>query len=306
MRFLLTVLLLVLAGQAALADSWTWLGKARLFTNDRLGDGQDRWRTGSYAVSYMFARDEAGGAARTLRDRVELRFRTEIVAPANLQNPVLGTDRPYAGILGLGVFSHLERGGVEAVLGVDLVVTGPQTGLGDLQSWVHNMLGMNPPQVLGSQIGNGFYPALMFEVGRTITATARSGRPLALRPFLAMQAGFETYLRAGLDLTLGGFGPDRLFTRDVVTGQRNMVIRGRPPAGTALVLGGDVAWVADSVLLPRGRGYALTPARLRLRTGFQRVTDKVSVFYGLTWLGREFVNQPEGQAVGALTIRARF
>ena len=306
MRFLLTVLLLALAGQPALADSWSYLGKARLLTNDLFGDGQDRWRTGSYAVSYMFRRDGAKGHATHLLDRLELRFRSEIVAPANLQNPVLGTDRPYAGILGLGVFSHMETAGLEETLGVDLVVTGPQTGLGDLQSWVHNALGMSTPKVLGSQIGNGVYPALRLELGRSIPVRVMARHRASLRPFVALQAGFETYLRAGLDLTIGGFGPGRFFVRDVVTGQRSMVIRGRPPSGTALVMGGDLALVADSVLLPRSGGYTVTSPRIRLRTGFQKVTEKASIFYGLTWLGKEFVNQPEGQLVGALTIRARF
>ncbi|MBZ0129262.1 MAG: lipid A deacylase LpxR family protein [Rhodobacteraceae bacterium] len=306
MRSILLILLMILPAAAPQAGEREWLGRARLFTNDKLGDGQDRWRTGSYSLSAIRGQSWDGHLPAGLGDLVEYRIRTAIIAPDDLSNPVLGTDRRYAAAIHFGAISHFRRGALDIALGLDMVVTGPQTGLGDFQSWVHGGLGLGQIQVLGSQIGNALYPTLVAEVSREFVLAAPGGRRTTFRPFLEAQAGVETLARIGADFTFGPAGEGDFMVRDVGTGQRSTAMKGNRTRGVTFVLGGDIAYVADSAFLPRASGFGLTPARVRLRGGVLVEEGQRSLFYGLTWLGREFVNQPEGQVVGSVAIRMRF
>ncbi len=305
-HFFFTALLVVFATHVAVAQERNWLGKARLFNNDFIGDGQDRWRTGSYSVSGIRGSDWNGKLPDRLGALMEYRLRTEIIAPANLQNPVLGGDRPYVGAISLGATSYVDLGGTDMALGLDLVFTGPQTGLGSLQSWVHQTFGLNPPQVLGSQVGNAIYPTVNVEFGRDVRLTPEGRMRVSLRPFVEAQAGVETYLRLGGDLTFGNAGLGDMQVRDPVTGYRNIAVKGHRTRGVSLLLGGDVAYVAASRYLPASRGYVLVKPRTRLRAGLYGEGAASSFFYGLTWLGREFAWQKQGQVLGSVTIRLNF
>lgn len=299
-RILALALGLVAAVPAA-AQERTRIGVARAFTNDALGDFHDRWRTGSYAVSVIRARNWSGRPGAGLGDTVEWRLRSEIIAPADLTNPVIGTDRRYAGILSIGPHAHMERDGTEYALGLDLVLTGPMTGMGDFQTAVHRALGAPVPAVLGSQIGNAARPTLLAEAARRYPVPGGD-----IRPFIEAQAGAETFLRIGADLTFGAANEAGLRVRDVVSGHRLLPV-GRPaPAGTSLLLGADAAFVSASHYLPAASGYRLVSPRLRARAGVMNQTERFSVFYGVTWLGREFAAQPEGQAVGTVSLDFRF
>lgn len=279
------------------------IGMDRMFTNDALGDGQDRWRTGSYRVSVVTATDPKGVPGDAPGDVVETRLRSEIIAPANLTSPVLGGDRQYVGIFSVGRHWHWQRGGAELSAGMDMVFSGPMTGLGGFQTWVHNAIGAPVPAVLGTQIGNALRPTLLVEVARPARIP---GNRAELRPFAEIRAGAETYLRLGADLTIGGLAGGGLRLRDPVSGQRGLPLGAARGTGASLVLGGDVAWVAGSAWLPPQNGYVLTPLRTRLRAGLALHGDDRSVFYGLTWLGREFRAQGSGQVVGSLSVRWRF
>lgn len=296
---------ILLSGQAG-ADERVRLGKARIFNNDYFGDNQDRWRTGSYAVSYLKGPEWQGQLPGKFGDLLEYRFRSEIIAPTDLSNPVIGTDRPYVGALSFGLATHLNRGGNDLSLGVDLMVTGPQTGMGEFHTWAHNLYGGGAPAVLGSQIGDGIHPTVSAELGRAIPLSQSDGGHFVLRPFVQAQAGVETYVRVGADFTIGRLGRGGLRVRDVVTGQRVSAIQGQDNTGLSFVAGADAAYVASSVYLPTSSGYNLTDLRLRARAGVSYVGEKSSIFYGLTWLGREFVAQPESQVVGSLSIKLRF
>jgi len=276
------------------------LGYGRLFTNDYLGDNQDRWRTGSYAVSKVTGFGWSGRLPNRPGDILEYRFRSEILAPSDLTAPPAG-DRRWAGVLSAGIHTHFQRAGTEISAGLDLIATGPQTGLGALQEEVHRALGATVPAVLGNQIPDGLHPTLTLEFGRPIALsdTAR------LRPFAEIQAGAETLVRLGGDLTLGGFGQGDLMLRDVATGHR-MRAAGRGDPGLSLILGGDIAHVAHSVFLPEYDGYRPTEARTRLRAGLHWQGARSSVFYGLTWLGEEFQAQPEGQVLGSVRLNLKF
>jgi len=304
MRHLLLVAVLFISSVTGATAGRVWLGHARLFTNDVIGDGHDRWRTGAYVVSRIRGTGWSGRLPSRLGQLIEYRVRSEIIAPANLQNPVLGTDRPYVGALSIGAISHMRAGGNDLALGLDMVFTGPQTGLGHFQSVLHQAVGMGSVKVLGSQIGNAVYPTLGMELARNVEIPSR--RRISVRPFLEAQAGVETFLRVGGDITIGRLGKGDFLVRDVTTGQRVTAIKSGDAPGVSFVLGGDVAYVWSSHYLPVSSGYTLQRPRVRLRAGIYHEASAGSIFYGLTWLGKEFVNQPTSQIVGSLTVRLKF
>jgi hypothetical protein len=295
------------AGAPAAAEPFAFgdrvtLGHGRLFSNDLLGDGRDRWRSGGYVVSRVRGREWTGTLPTRPGEILEWRLRSEIIQPGNLTRP-RATDRRYAGVLALGVHSHFALGRVEASLGAELVATGPMTLVGDFQRGVHGLFGMpSPDPALANQIGNALHPTALAEMGLPLSL----GSSMVLRPFVEAQAGAETFVRAGADLTVGALGRGDLMLRDVPTGQRYRGARSGPPSGFSFVLGGDVAHVASSVYLPAGGAATLTPTRLRLRAGLHWQGERSEVFYGITRLGAEFDQQPVGQTIGSLRLRIRF
>lgn len=285
----------------AQAEDRGLLGVGRMFDNDAIGDGHDRWRSGSYQLSFV----TGPGWDGTLPSRPfvlrEYRLSAQIITPASLTNPT-ATDRRYAGILSFGMHTHFALGKAEASAGIDLDMTGPQTGIGRFQRNIHKLLGLTEPTVLGNQIGNAVYPTLTAELGRSF----QLGPQVTVRPFVEAEAGLETLVRAGGDVVIGNFGQGDMLVRDAVTGQRYRSIRNNRTGGLSFVVGGDVAHVASSHLLPSGGGAPLEPTRKRLRAGFNWQNSQMSAFYGVTWLSREFTTQPEGQVVGSLHISLRF
>ncbi|PYC47201.1 DUF2219 domain-containing protein [Litorivita pollutaquae] len=278
------------------------IGYGRLINNDLLGDGQDRWRTGSVASSRVFGRAPWSGALPSrVGDVVEFRFLGEVMAPDHLGTPAAG-DRPFAGALSWGAHTHFVRGETEMSLGADLVVTGKQTGLDGFQTGLHDLLGRDAASsaVRDAQIGNGVHPTLVFEAGRDVNFGT-----MRLRPFVEARAGAETLLRAGADLTIGSVGLGELLVRDPVSGQRYRTTE-NGETGYSFILGADVASVDSSIFLPENRGYQLTDARRRARLGMHWQGETSSVFYGLTYLGEEFVGQGEGQVLGSLRLNLDF
>ncbi|MDJ0627996.1 MAG: DUF2219 family protein [Rhodobacter sp.] len=288
------------AASPGVAQGRESLGWGRLFTNDFLGDNRDRWRTGSYVVSKVIGYGWDGQRPERAGEIVEFRFRSETIAPENIVTAAPG-DRRYVGALSFGVHTHFQRRGTEISLGGDLVITGPQTGIGDLQTEIHKIVGASVPGVLGNQIPDGFHPTALIEVGRTF----RLSPQVQVRPFFEAQAGAETLVRAGGDVMIGRLGQDELLLRDVATGHRYRANRGAH-TGFAAVFGADIAHVEHSVYLPVYDGIALTDHRSRLRAGVHWQGRKSSAFYGLTWLSEEFVSQPEGQLVGSVRLNIRF
>lgn len=289
-------------GGAALAEPMQLLGWGRIFSNDGLGDGQDRWRTGAYTVSLLRGRGWSGDLPPALGELLEFRARAEIIAPANLSRPAAG-DRRYAGVLSFGLHSHARLAGFDTSLGLDLAVTGPQTGLDDFQRAMHDLLGAAAPQAALGQIGDAVHPTLLAEIGRSLPL----GSAAELRPFVEAQAGLETYVRLGADLTLGRYGQGALMLREATTGQRYRALADDPSPGFTLVLGGDIAHVWDSALLPGGEAAVLKDSRSRLRAGLAwQGRGGASGFYGLSWLSEEFEGQTEGQLVGSLSLALIF
>jgi hypothetical protein len=278
------------------------LGYGRLTTNDIIGDGKDRWRTGSVTSSRTWGYGWDGTAPGRLGQLLELRFQGQIIAPQDLQTPG-ATDRPYAGALSFGLHTHATLGGAEIAAGADLVAIGPQTRLDDFQDQLHDIFGIQDPSnlVRTQQIRNSFRPTLVVEAGRTIGF----GQAARLRPFAEARAGDESLLRIGADLTFGNLGVGELMVRESITGQRYRVIKAER-SEISFVLGADIAHVFDSVYLPEDRGYVLTDTRERVRAGIDWQTDSLGLFYGLTWMGREFEAQPEAQLLGSIKLDIRF
>ena len=125
------------------------------------------------------------------------------------------------------------------------------------------------------------------------------------RPFFEVQAGVESYARIGGDWHFGSIGRDALWVRDVTTGQRYALNRGANK-GWGATLGADFAYVAGSELLPETRRLQLSDSRTRLRGGVRYFGEDYDFFYGLTWLGKEFDSQPDGQTVGSLRLNLHF
>jgi hypothetical protein len=301
-RFSNVVLALALwAAVPALAEDRVTLGWGRMFSNDALGDAKDRWRTGGYQVSRVRGYDWQGALPQTPGELLEFRAAAQIVAPADLVTR-LDTDRRYATLLSFGMHTQFDWKGNDVSLGADVVITGPQTGISNFQSWVHNMLDLPKPRVVDTQIGDGVYPTLVAELGRRLPL----GDRVTLRPFVEAQAGVETLLRIGGDVVVGTLGRDDLMVRDSITGQRYRAVDGTRDRSISLVLGGDYSEVFGSALLPDSGIAELSHQRARLRAGVHWQGEKASVFYGLTYLGKEFDQQSEGQLVGALNLSLNF
>lgn len=301
----LVVAVLLSGGASAQAGERVRLGFGHLTSNDVLVDGRDRWRSASHVASLVWGPEWRGRLPERLGDVIELRMGLEIITPEYLNSPPGRIDRPFAGALALGVHSHFRRGSTDVAAGVDLVMTGPQTQLDDVQTSIHDALGINGPSaaVRAGQIGNGLHPRLVVEAGRSFQLAPAA----ELRAFVEARWGVETLLRAGADLNLGRIGgAGELLARDHVSGHRYRVTGGST-GGVSVVLGGDIARVEKSLFLPEP-GFRPERERTRLRAGFhwQGARGGASGFYGLTWLSEEVVGQSEPQLLGSAMLKFRF
>jgi hypothetical protein len=230
----------------------------------------------------------------------ELRFASGIITPASLATPA-ASERPYAGYLSAGVHSHFQRGHLNYSIGLDVVVLGPQTRVLEFHRSFHESIGsteISEAIALG-QVPNGYFPTLVFEV-----SSPSQGANYEISPFVEVRYGVEDIVRIGLDVSFGILNGSFL-VRDMTTGQR-YAATGRGYDAISFELGADVAAVADSAFLFPGSGVELHPSRLRARAGIRGSKRGGDFFYGITWLGREFEGQPEGQLVGSVQLSVRF
>ena len=176
---------------------------------------------------------------------------------------------------------------------------GEQTGLLGLQEELHESFDLEIPALDDFQIEDQVALDLSGEVARAYPLGSAS-----LRPFVEAQLGSEDLIRVGADLTWGAMATGALMLHTVATGQRVPAMTAAD--GLSFSLGADLAWVEDSIYLPKALGYELTPTRQRVRTGGNLTQGRVDIFYGITWLGEEFQAQPEGQYVGTFQLRVAF
>lgn len=299
--FAVSVLAFALSAGMAAAQGFERIGYGRLITNDFLGDGYDRWRSGSVSSSRIYGYSWGGDLPDAPLELWELRFLGEVIAPDDLVTPD-GNDRRYAGVLSLGAHTHFEQGGIETSLGVDVVAVGPQTQLDEVQSGLHDILGVEPPsdQTKAEQIQSKVYPSIVVEMGHDLAYGAAR-----LRPFVEGRAGVENLVRVGADLSVGHVGQGELLVRDPVTGQRYRTIE-NDDTGFSFVLGGDIAHVTRSAYLPAGGAAVLNDARKRVRAGLHWSGERSSAFYGVTWMSKEFETQTDDQILGSIRLRLNF
>lgn len=296
------VLVFLLFGASASASEFKLIGRAALFSNDYLGDGDDRWRSGSYSRSTFFG--PAWDGEMPSGGVFELRFRGELIAPTEPYKPPTIGERPFVGVAAVGVARHGRTGGLDLRLGADAVFIGPQSGVSSFVTEAHDILGFRASRSTSGELGNDLLPTATFEASRLIAGSAR--RPFQLRPFVEAQAGAETYARMGVDVLFGQGVAGDLLARDVVTGQLMTVVSMQELAGFTPMIGMDVARVVDSYFLPESSGLKLENWRMRVRGGVRSMGRTRDVFMGLTWLSPEYKGQPSGQVLGSLSIDHHF
>jgi len=301
---LCVALALLVAVPAQAEGEREWLGATILGANDDFGFGEilDRWRTGAISVHGVHGTGWDGTGPVGLGEVLEFRFRGEILAPESIDNPEPG-DRPYAGSLSFGVHTHFRQAGLDYRLGADLVLTGPQTGLDELQARLHEAMSLpDPANAAETQIGDAAYLTFSGEAARPIAL----GASAALRPFAAARVGDETFARIGVDLLGGSLASGGLMIRDVTSGQLVEGTRGAR-TGFGWSLGADIASVAGSVYLPDDGDFpGPETARSRARAGLAWAGESWSVQGGLSYLSEEFEGQSEGQIVGAVSLTIGF
>ncbi|MEM7733600.1 MAG: lipid A-modifier LpxR family protein [Pseudomonadota bacterium] len=303
-RLLIAICAMLCLVSQTFAAERTKQGYGLMITNDVLGDAHDRWRTGSFESSLVFAPDWQGQAPARFGELLELRFNGEVVSPEDATNPS-PLDRRYGQAVSLGLHTHFQPGRVEYVLGADVVVTGSQVGLDDVQETVHDLLGGRDPSpvVLAGQISNGVHANGVFEAG----LRAQLGQSSEVRPFFELRAGTETLARVGFDLTIGRYGSSGLLVRNPISGHRLSAVEDSPYRGLSWVLGADVAYVDNSVFIASSGPVRLEDYRARVRGGAHwRTQAGTAIYYGVTWLSEEFTTQRESQVVGSLQLRVKF
>ena len=273
-----------------------------MITNDFFGDGEDRWRTGSIDVSLTFGGDDQRILPTKAWQRYQVRVRAEIIAPHNLVTPS-ATGRQYAGVLGLGLFTHFQKKEYDIYYGGELVFVGENTGVGSFQKNFHEALAIAPPSaaILGNQLPNAVYPTLHAGISKSWR-----GEKSLIRPFAEVQAGVETFVRVGTDAIFGSAMINDFLLRDSVSGQLVNHAKADNSIGFAFLVGADAAYIADSNYLPNSGATKFKEFRPRVRAGVVYETHKFDMFYGLTWLGKEFEAQPDSQLIGSLNLRMHF
>ena len=305
LRFLFAGLLFVLAtsGASALDLADRVVGRVSVFSNDYLGDGRDRWRSGAYFRSTFFGTAWTGDLP-SRKPLLEFRLRGETISPSDLSAPPTSGERPYVGVVAAGLFGHWGRGNSGFKLGAELVATGPQTGVADFVEWSHELLGFPTVRATSGQLADAFYPTVTAEAYRIVTRSGR--RSFDLRPFFEVQAGVETLARAGVDLMFGPGIDGALLTRDPVTGHVLTVATVQRQHGLMPSIGADVAYVASSEYLPASSGLKVERLRMRARAGARYFADGRDFFVGFTWLGPEYTTQRSGQVLGSLSLNLRY
>lgn len=291
----------LLLTSAAHAGPRVPLGVSVTHTNDIIGDGQDRWRSATEDVSYLYGPKAMQALPARFGSLIELRARMEMITPEKLAQPHPLNERPYAGVLSFGAVTHKRQRNTEQSLGFDLVMIGPSTGASSIQTWVHTNMNHINPQIIADQLPDALYPTLSYEYAK-VFSTGKA----ALRPFADMQIGVETFIRAGVDLTFARQPDMGIRLRNSLTGQRVPALNPGGQRQLSLGLGADVAYVVNSAYLPAARGVTPSRIRTRLRAGVFYQSRKFDLFYGASWHSSEFTTQREGQVIGAVSLGVRF
>lgn len=287
------------------SNPYELVGIGRLFSNDKFGDNDDRWRTGSYSLSFAFSNEGDNDYGSGPLDLVEFRFRSEIIAPRHLKRAG-SDDRIYVGQLSFGAHTHYQVERYEVSLGADMIFTGPQTGMSDFHQKTHEAFSAPSlgDSVIDNQLGNHIFPTLTAEIGKEYQLSRTA--PVTMRPFAEAIAGVESLARVGVDFNYGVAGRDIAYSRDSTTGQRIPLGYG-DNLGVTWSAGVDYANVIDSAYFPSYFDSELESDRFRARAGVNwHFGDRMAVYYGVTYLSEEYVGQEEGQVLGSFRLNFTY
>jgi len=334
-RNLLGAALIALATVPARAgdfeQGWNWLAGTNeietqgAFWNDRLGDGQDRWKTGGLTQSYVFP-EHVFSRGNWFADRasaLELNLRGLVMTPDDTAfagaNP---KDRPYAQYAAAGVYlrsiarPHEAAPGLglqtEDRAGIELGWQGDPLPLFDIQGALHGLTGTGGDMGNPDNTINGEFLANL-QARRTWRFHCDEfDRDLELAPFVQVSAGMrENSLRAGADLFVGSALEGRTWGSDLATGA---VMAGdsirRQGFHWTIFTGGDVGYVASDAFLDGGfagdgPSIGRKPLTARLRGGVLLEYGRVGIGFSLNWLSPEFQGQSDGQTIGAIQLKYR-
>jgi hypothetical protein len=276
--------------------------RSSFFTNDYIGDGRDRWRSGGYTLSYGFEDDKIGTP-------FNLQLRSEIISAWDSSKQADTDDRLYVGAIGIGAFATKRYGFTDISLGGEILAVGDQTGVAKFQGAFHDILGFsggyNPGEQPHSHLANAFTGILAAEAAMNYYV----GSNTVVRPFVGGQYGYETFLRAGADVVIGNMSNAERWIRDPISGfiQPSSSQKSNYMEGYSLVAGFDVTTISESAFFPDHGDVELEPMRIRSRLGLQKgFSNGFSIFYGATHLTKEFSTQYEGQTVGTISIESFF
>lgn len=280
----------------------TFVGYGRLLTNDLLGDGHDRWQTGSLQTSRVWAPHRSDIVPTRFGDMIEFRLNAQVTAPWDLTRRAFG-DRKFGTALTFGVHTHFQPNHWEYSLGLETSILGKKNGLETIQSTIHDLVGADQPSqfVTKNQIKSQVLLGGVAEASRDFDFSDR----LRMVPFAELRLGMESLVRFGADINIGHIAKRDFAIRDAVTGFKYATVI-HPEQGTSFILGADTAFVQNSAFLPSDGWAQLTNIRHRVRAGVLHKGKRIDWFYGATWLSPEFDQQASGQIVGSLRIDLKF
>lgn len=321
----------VLAG-AALAelrdDGFNWRSENRdvmaegAIWNDRIGDGKDRYKTGGMTQSWVFP-ETLFLDQRLLPGRVsalELQGRGFIATPDNTQAGGSATDRPFVQYVGVGAyhrswqrptrFSDRATGALETRAGVEIGWQGEPLPLFEIQEALHGdtQVSLSPSNTVAGEL-------LVNVELEGVYRHQISSRfiDLDLAPFLRTSAGMrENSLRAGIDVIFGSSLSARTWNREPAIGA---LLPGgskrRAGFNWSAWLGADTGYVLSDAFLDggftaNGPEVGREDVVFRLRAGVMLEFEPIAIVYSANWLSPEFSDQPEGQVIGAISLKYRF
>ena len=274
---------------------------SNFYSNDYIGDGQDRWRSSSNTTFLGYQDGIASGISH------DIRVRTETISPYAKSIEEGALDRPYVGSLGAGIFLSQRVGFTDFNIGGEVLAVGEQTQVQNVDAAFHDITGIdgyNPDEFSPVHLDNALTGMLSGEAATNYYVGSRG----SLRPFVAAQYGYETYMRAGADFIFGNYSIAEKFVRDPVSGfiQPSSQNRSEAMYGFSLVAGIDITAMTSSNFIPDDADVEFQPGKLRARLGGQAKIGPASVFYGATHLTKEFKSQEEGQTVGTVSVQFPF
>jgi len=139
-------------------------------------------------------------AKENARLQIEFTLLQQIYTPSNLMSAnVLDFDRPYAGWLGLHTQLHQIKEKESIAVGVEMGVTGEQSGAGKLQSWWHNKTKIEVP-TWEQEIGNKFLVNLNINYIRNLVTAENTAFDYKIKTVIGLK---NIHVDTGFDIVFG-------------------------------------------------------------------------------------------------------